>query len=423
MNQIHRSPKLNEEYEEIVHPSGIRAYIYKKDFVTTNCMLAVKFGSASERFTDRNGKTILIPDGTAHFLEHKMFEGKDGIDIMDEFYRMGADSNAYTSAYKTVYYFSSADDPYPPLELLLSFVTETHFTEESVEREKGIIKEEIQMYLDDPYSILHKNMIESMYSVLGIRKDPAGSWKTVSGINTDILKKCHEAYYKPENMVLAICGRVETSEVKAILDRVFPVKHSFRNVECIPDEPCFVAKKKRVVKMNVSKPLFSIGFKNTSIESDPYKRSVVQCCGDVVSSILFSDASPLRNRLYNEGLITNNFAFGFYHNSNYSYMYVSGESDAPETVYGLIIEYIDNLRKNGITEQEFVRAKRTLYADIIGMYDSSSEIVSSLLNFSMENSEMFDEIEIVAGMKCCDLMYILDELLDSDRSTLTIVSL
>ena len=208
---------INEKYKKYYHASGLDVYIFPKKMSTVYALLGVKYGSLYSNF--KIGEDLInVPDGVAHFLEHKLFTNEDGSDSFERFSIYGADANAYTSFNRTAYLFSCTDNFVPSLKELLYFVTHPYFTEESVASEMGIIAEEIKMYDDSPSDRCYYGMLEGMYRDNGIKKNICGTVESISKITPDILYTCYKNFYRPSNMILIVCGDVDEKEIINIVN-------------------------------------------------------------------------------------------------------------------------------------------------------------------------------------------------------------
>ena len=307
----HASCRLGEAYTTVVHPSGLSVYVYPKKMTGIYALFATNYGSLDSTFSV-DGKDETLPDGIAHFLEHKLFENEDGTDAFSAFSSLGADANAYTSYGRTAYLFSCTEHFGEALEELLRFVTTPHFTEASVKKEQGIIAEEIRMYEDSPWDRCQRLLFCALYHSHPIRKNICGSIKSIGEITPSLLYQCHRVFYHPSNMVLIVCGDVTEEQVMAVVDGVLPreVKpHTLERV--LPEEPPTVAKQRIECRMQVSKPLFCIGIKDPVLVADPKERLRRDAAMTLLDEILFSRSGELYSALFEEGIITPSF-FGDY---------------------------------------------------------------------------------------------------------------
>ena len=263
------SEYLRETFYYATHSSGLRIMLVPKRFTSFYAVLGVGYGSVDSSFMcEGEGDYIRVPDGIAHYLEHKMFECEDGTDAFAEFSRLGANANAFTTNNLTAYLFSCTDNFEQNLAQLIRFVREPYFTEENVEKERGIISEEIEMYEDDPYSALHYGMLDLLYHTHPVRINVAGTVRSVSEITADHLYRCYNAFYRLENMVLAVSGDTDIESIFEVCDRVIGDADIFSVTRAEISEPTEVRASRGVEHRPVSNPLFCIGIKDSAI-ADP----------------------------------------------------------------------------------------------------------------------------------------------------------
>ncbi len=259
---------LGESYNKYTHASGLEVYIFPKKLSTSFALFGTKYGSVDNFICAPDGTHVRVPDGVAHFLEHKLFTCEDGSDAFERFSALGADANAYTAFNRTAYYFVSSECFYESLCELCDFVTHPYFTEETVRGEVGIISEEIAMYDDTPSERCLFGMLEGLYHENAVRNNICGSAASIRKITPEILYSCYNEFYRPNNMVLILCGDVEDARALECIDAHLPESFTRkRHFEKAPDicEPSGVRCEYTEQKMKVSKPLFSIGFKDTDI--------------------------------------------------------------------------------------------------------------------------------------------------------------
>lgn len=204
-----------------------------------------------------------VPKGVAHFLEHKMFEQESGINSLDTLTALGVEANAYTTNDHTAYLFECTENFYPALDELMDYVQHPYFTDENVEKEKGIIGQEIMMYDDYPEWKVYLNTLEAMYHEHPVKLDITGTIETISHIDKDILYKCYNTFYNPANMAMVICGDFEPEKLlEEIKKRLIEKKANGEIKRIYPEEPESIVKEKTEQKMDVSEPLFTIGIKD-----------------------------------------------------------------------------------------------------------------------------------------------------------------
>jgi predicted Zn-dependent peptidase len=345
--------------------------------------------------------------GTAHFLEHKIFERPESESWEDIFSALGAEVNAYTSDDCTAYMFSATEQVSEALEALLSMVREVSVTPESVARERQIIAEEIRMNADDPWEVCYANMLRGLYAPVKqggnpVREEICGTESTIRRITPATLREVHGRFYRPENMVLAVSGRITPEEVMEVVDRVYgtaatasaPLPPSRRT----PRDPVEAYKPAVTCRMETVKPLFSIGVKLSAVPTDPRELVGLERLMTVLCEMLFSRSGDFYSALFESGLVSPGMAYGSSLGrpaldgtaEGYGYFYLSGESDDPEGVYSAFRSYIASVLENGPDPESFERARRTLYADFVYGFDSTEGVASSLMTTALDGVPLFD---------------------------------
>ena len=415
----HASPKLEESYFETRHTSGLRILVSPKDLSAAYATVGVEYGSR-----DRLAGGTL-PMGIAHFLEHKMFERADGTSWEDVFSALGAEVNAYTSDDCTAYMFSGTDRIPEALEALVAMVTDLSVTSASVSRERQIIAEEIRMNADDPWEVCYANMLRGLYAPVKaggnpVREEICGTEASIRRITPAVLGRAHKMFYRPDNMVLAVSGRITPDEVMEAVNRALegwnPSKSPFR-MPALPrrgGDPLGAYKPRVSTVMDAAKPLFSIGIKLPSPPADLHELVRLERRMTVLSEMLFSRSGDFYDALFEEGLVSPGMAYGSSlgrpcldgRGEGYGYFYLSGECDDPEKVYDAFTAYVASLREGGLDPAAFERATRTMYADYLYGFDSTEGIASSLMTTAMDGIGLYDLPELdreVTFGEVCDL--------------------
>lgn len=373
--------------------NGLTVYIAPNKTTTCHAVFYTKFGSADSNY-EKDGKKIKIPDGMAHFLEHKLFETEDGGDAFELFAQTGADANAYTSFTKTCYVFSCADEFYSSLDILLSFVSSPHFTKESVEKEKGIITEEITMYDDAPDWQCMFGMMKGMYSENNpLTVDIAGDADSVSLATDELLYSIYDDFYSLSNMTLCISGDVDPGIItdmcsalknngKSTPKAIYPKEEKASRIGYVEKE------------MQVSRPIFNFGIKDLPV-SDVYERQKRICAAAVFSSMLFGGSSEIYSELYDRGIINKTFCSEYESCESYAFYMFRGESEHVEEMYKALCEYIEKIKKCGFDKDEFETARRVVYAGAVRTFENSIRVAEDLT----ESGELlFLTPEIIANI-------------------------
>ena len=401
----HESSRLREKYYEINHRSGLKIFVFPKNFSVCYAVLGTKFGSADHTYV-LNGNKVELPDGTAHFLEHKLFENENGLNADEIFTSLGAEVNAYTTYTATRYLFSATDNYRECLETLLTFVSNPFFTEENVEKEQGIIAQEILMYDDDPYEVAMENCLKGMYKYSGVRRSICGSVESISKITPSILFEAYKAFYNLHNMMLAVCGNISATEVAQIADRILPERsEEFSALRESFSESDEVFKSRVEKRMNVSTPLFFIGVKDTIADiCDGYKRIKRSLSMTILNNMLFAGTGELYNDMLKEGLITPSFSFGYSIGEVCAMNSFSGISDFPDKVLEKLKEKACSAANGDLSEKDFERSKRSSFSAFLKSFDSSAEIADDVLSSLLSSGvDPFDVPEIIESISFDDV--------------------
>lgn len=417
------SERLRERYVRIDHPSGLPIYVFHKPMTTTYAIFSTRYGSVDTKYRLAGEKEWMeTPDGVAHFLEHKLFENADGSDSFERFSAFGADANAYTTCNRTSYLFSCTEHFEESLEELLTFVTHPYFTEESVKKEQGIIAEEIRMYDDNPWERCFQNLMEGLYESNPIRVNICGTDRSISKITPKILYECYHAFYQLSNMALIVCGDVSEESVLRVADRVLPSRSLCSEIErWEPSEPQKAYRSRINVHMQAAKPIFSIGIKDVNIPKDPVERMRRDAAQSLLEEILFSRSGVFYNELFEEGLITPSYSYGYSIAEGFAFHAITGECDTPETVEQRLWDYLNQVWQVGIDGEEFERCRRALYADEIRNYDSTEDVATELLTFVFDEAELFEYPKVIESLTLEELTPLLDEMLERSAFCLSVV--
>ncbi len=388
-----KNERLCEEYRVYKHPSGLDIYIFPKKMTSVYAIFGTKYGSIHNKFKiEGESKFTTVPDGIAHFLEHKLFAAEDGSDAFERFSEYGADANAYTSFNKTCYLFSCTENFESSLYELLSFVTHPFFTDESVASEVGIISEEIRMYDDNPQDRCFYGMLEGLYESHSIRRNICGDTESISKITPRLLYSCYDAFYRLSNMALVICGDVDDDTCLRVADNVLPKSEKeHKEVICANENEGESEKAFKPYieqRMQVSKPLFKIGFKDTDIPKLGIDRQKKDIAMAILDEMLFSDAGELYTRLLERDIISPAFSYGYSISESFAYNSLEGEADDPQLVLREILAFLDETQKKGLNYNDFLRCKRVMYADAVRSFDSTESIANNLFAFICEDTEL-----------------------------------
>ena len=397
--------KLGERYWRGKHSSGLEVVIIPKEHRKAFALFGTRYGSVHRSFKTQNDTDFLtVPDGIAHFLEHKLFENEDGSDTFSHFAALGASCNAFTSTEMTAYLFSATAKYYENLKVLLNFVTKPYFTPETVQKEMGIIGQEIRMGQDEPFHQLYYGLLDALYVNHNVKVDIAGTEETISHITDEVLYRCYRTFYNLNNMLLVLCGPWDKRQTAAVLDEVLKQSEDIRIETAFPKEPKRIHKKKVVKEAPVGTPLFAIGMKEGDLKKrvSPAQILKKQAEHEILSDILFGKSSDLYNNLYDKGLIGDKFSLEYNLSRSYGYLLLYGESSRPETVYRSVRDTVKRAA-DLITEEDFQRSRRAVYARAVQDWNSTTEIAENFMDFAFSGTDMMDYPEAVASVSFEDL--------------------
>ncbi|MGL4797439.1 MAG: EF-P 5-aminopentanol modification-associated protein YfmH [Paraclostridium sp.] len=417
---------LKEEiyYEKL--DNGLDIYFMpKKGFTKKFAVLATNYGSNELEFIPINqDKKIKVNEGIAHFLEHKMFEQPDGGNAFDKFSKLGASANAYTNFTMTAYLFSCTDNFYENLEHLIDYVQTPYFTEENVEKEKGIIEQEIKMYNDDADWNVYFNCLKAMYVNYPVRVDIAGTVESIYKITKDELYTCYNTFYNPGNMALFVVGDVEAEKVMEVAR-----KSNHYDVEKLkteitkfyPDEPENVAQKEIVEKFAVSIPMFNIGFKDNCVGFKGKELLRKEVVSEILLDMIFKRGSEVFEYLYMNGLINDNFGAGFTSQIDYGYTLIGGESNNPREVKKVILDHIEKYKKEGLSEVDFERVRKKKIGQFIKYFDSVNFIANNFISYNFKDINLLDYLEVIKEVKYEEIIDRLNNHLKEEYCVISIV--
>ena len=410
------SEKLREKYYEIDHSSGLKIFVMPKEgYNSAYAIFGTPFGSINSRFVTEKGE-VRVPDGIAHYLEHKLFESEDG-DAFARYAQTGANANAYTSFDKTCYLFSCTSRFEESLSILLDMVTSPYFTEETVAKEQGIIGQEIKMYEDSPEWRVLFNLLEALYHNHPVKIDIAGSIESIAEITPDALYTCYNSYYNLHNMALSVVGNVTVDEVLAVCDKYLAKTEKAEVESVFPSEPYEI--KESYVKQTfpVAVPLFNLGFK---MEFEKLFTDKELAHFDILMFMLASSTSPLYRELMDKGLINSTFSYELFEGGGYRSLIFSGESREPEKAAEIIRKYIDKVKAEGLDVEEFRNAKKATYGDAVSSLNSVDTVANMLEDIYFKGGNIFEYYDAVSQADSGFAEELLKKL-DTKNSALSVV--
>lgn len=415
-----KSERLGESYFEIDHPSGLKILVYpKKNYAATYAVFGTRYGSIDTEFRlNGEGKFTCVPEGIAHFLEHKLFESED-LDAFERYAKTGASANAYTSFDKTCYLFSCTGKFQESLEILLDFVTHPYFTEKTVQKEQGIIGQEIQMCRDEAGWEALFSLLRAMYKTHPVRIDIAGTVESIAEITPELLYKCYETFYNFSNMVLCVAGNVTPDEVLSVADRLLKPQKPIRIERKFHREPREVAESYTEETLSVAFPIFSLGFKEAVETPERSLREIL--ISDIILEAVAGKTSAFYSELLEAGLINTSFESEYFCGYGYAAWIFTGESPDGREVQKRITARIRALQESGISKADFERIRKKLYGRSIMQFNDIDGIANAMVSAYFCKEGLFDETEILQSLTLDEVNARLRTALQTDCASLSVI--
>ncbi|MBQ7118189.1 MAG: insulinase family protein [Clostridia bacterium] len=415
-----RNELLNEEYCEIDHSSGLKIFIMEKpDYSGAYAIFGTKYGSVDTCFKLESEKEYTtVPEGIAHFLEHKLFESEE-LDAFTRFAETGANANAYTSFDRTCYLFQCSQEFEKNLEILLDFVKAPYFTEETVQKEQGIIGQEIRMYQDSPDWQVLFNLLRGMYSNNPVRIDIAGTIDSIAQINADLLYSCYNTFYNLSNMALAVVGNVKKETVLEIVDRVIKPEAPVKFEQIIPEEPKEAAQKYIEEKMGVDMPKFALGFKNSLDTAVPSAKKTLTV--NIALDIIAGKVSPLYSELMEKGLINPAFGKEYFAGRGFAAPIFTGESTNPTEVKNAIVRKIEEIKKDGISDEDFDVSLKKMYGMAVLAFNDVDDMANNIIDAYFNGQTLFDTVELYRSITKQDVEKAINDSFDTENCCLSVI--
>ncbi len=413
-------PNLGERVYEETLPNGLRIKVVpKRGFARSYAFFATNYGSMDTRFR-LDGEDYVSPDGVAHYLEHKMFDMPDG-NALQKMSQTGASPNAFTSYNITAYHFSCTSMFEENFRTLLQFVSQGYFTQESVEKERGIIAQEIKMYADNPGSRVDENLFRAMYKNHPIRVPVAGTVESIQDITAQTLIDCHRAFYDPSNMVLCVVGDVDPQRIHDIALEILPkVPGGASERDYGEKEPAAPDQHTITQEMEVSMPMFSVGFKGAEVPKGP-QRLRQEIIGDLAGEILCGESSRLYQEMYESGLIDPGFGVSYSLVRELSMLCLGGDSEDPQAVLDAVLEEAQRVVKEGVDEELFLRLKRSAVGRRIRGLDSFEGLCYRLALSDFDGYDYFTFPELYESITAEDVRQLIAREITPEQAVLSVI--
>jgi predicted Zn-dependent peptidase len=409
--------------EELFHEkmsNGLNVYILpKKGFNKTYCTFTTKYGSVDNTFVPLGkDEYVKVPDGIAHFLEHKLFEKEDG-DVFQQFSRQGASANAFTSFTRTAYLFSSTSDVEKNLETLVDFVQSPYFSEKTVEKEKGIIGQEITMYDDNPDWRLYFGLIQNLYQNHPVKIDIAGTIESIAEIDKDWLYECYNTFYHPSNMLLFIVGPVDPEKIMTQV-RENQAKKDYKDMPEIKrkfeEEPTQAAEKKQVLQMNVQTSKTLLGIKALHVDQTGEVLLKNELTMNVLLDLLFGKSSDNYNKLYDEGLVDETFSYDYTQEQGFGFAMVGGDTAEPDKLSDRLKQMLLDAKHGSVfNDEQLDRAKKKKIGAFLRAVNSPEYIANQFTRYAFNDMNLFDVVPTLEKITLQDLQTLASEVISEER--------
>ena len=417
--QILENSKIKEKLYIEKLDNGLSIMVLPKKTRKKYIVWSVNFGSIDNKFYSQGEKNLTtVPDGIAHYLEHKLFEQENGKNSLDVLTSIGVEANAYTTNDHTAYLYECTDNFDEALEEFMDYVQHPYFTDENVEKERGIIEQEIMMYDDYPEWAVYMNAMKAMYKNNEINIDVAGTKETIAQIDKDKLYKIYNSFYYPNNMIIVIVGDFKPKEIlekiksKVILEPKEDVERVYN------EEPKEIVEKHVEKEMNISMPILLIGYKDTNLKENKIRKDIAI---DILSMILFGKSTEFFQKLYESGKLITNPTINYEFSKTFAHLLIQVQTNFVEDVIKEIDLQIENVKKNGILEEDFSRAQKAVYGSYIKDYDDVSNVASVLVADHFKNINSFDYFEEFKSVNKNYVEKVLKELFIENEKVISVI--
>lgn len=420
--QIIENLKVKEKIYTEKLENGLTVMIIPKQHTAKKYVIwGTHFGSLNNIFVPvEEEKEITIPDGVAHFLEHKLFEQANGTNSLDVLTALGADANAYTTNDHTAYLFEATDHFYEALDELMNYVQNPYFTDQNVEKEKGIIAQEINMYDDEPSWQVYMNAMKLMYKDNPMNIDIAGSVESISKINKEVLYQSYHTFYQLSNMTLVVCGDFVPEEIiQEIKKRITKQDKQVEIKKIYPEEQKEIVGKEKIVEMEVNNPIFAIGFKDQMKDSKNIVKKHIAI--EIMLYMLLGRSSAIYQELYEEGNIMAQPQLDYDFSEQYAHVLISGQSKDPKVVVEKLKNKVEEFMNNGLDQVHFTRIKKKIYGDYVSEYNEVGNIARMFLADSFKGINSFDYLEAYDTVSVEYATQVLKEVFHPDNMIVSIV--
>ena len=421
MQMIENSKVKEKLYIEKLENGLTIMCIPKKGVQKKYVIWGTNYGSNDSKFiVPGEENETEVPKGVAHFLEHKMFEQESGINSLDTLTALGVEANAYTTNDHTAYLFECTENFYPALDELMDYVQHPYFTDQNVEKEKGIIGQEIMMYDDYPEWKVYLNALEAMNHEHPVKLDITGTIETISHIDKEILYKCYNTFYNPSNMAMVVCGDFEPEELLEEIKKRLVSREANGEIKRIyPDEKKDIVKEKIEQTMEVSQPLFTIGIKDELAETKERVRKHIGI--EILLNMIFGKSSKLYKELYEEGILFSTPSLDYEFARGYAHILITGQATEPEKVYNRFKQKVEEMKNKPIDSQEFNRIKKRIYGEYVKEYNDTADIARMFLADFFKEINSFDYLEEIGTINEQYVEQLLKNVFATEKMVLSVI--
>ena len=420
--QIIENSKVKEKLYIEKLKNGLTVMIIPKKGIQKKYIIwGTNYGSNDSAFiVPGEDKVTEVPNGVAHFLEHKLFEQENGTNSLDTLTALGVNANAYTTNNHTAYLYECTDHFYEALDEFMDYVQHPYFTDENVEKEKGIIGQEIMMYDDYPEWKVYLNALVCMYHNNPVKLDIAGSIESISKIDKDILYKCYNTFYNPGNMAMVVCGDFEPEKLlEEIKKRLIDNKSNGEIKRIYQDEPQEIVKDRIKQKMEVSKPLYTIGIKDVPPDDKEIVKKHISI--EILLNLIIGSSSDLYKKLYDMGNSFTVPGIEYEFDKTYAHILITGQSKDPEELFNLFKKTVKEMKENGVNQEDFERIRKMIYGEYVKEYNEVSDISRMFLSDYFKGINSFDYIEEINTINVEYLEQVLKNVFDEKKMVLSVV--
>lgn len=413
--------RVGEKYYYAKHKSGLDIYLIPKKMSSAYALFCTRYGAVDNCFKlEGDAELTRVPDGIAHYLEHKMFENEDGIDTFARFAKYGASANAFTSMDVTAYLFKCTENFRANLEILLDYVTSPYFTPETVEKEQGIIAQEIRGREDWPEIAQYMNLLRAMYKDSQTKLNVAGTVESIREITAETLYKCYEVFYNLSNMFLCVSGDVTMEEIFAAADKILPVQEEKKIIRHYNEEGKDIVKSYVEEEFEVAKPMFLVGIKDVAKCESKREETKRGLAMQLITETLFGYSAEFSVEVYESGLIDELDA-GYHRGNTGAHFTFGGESDDIDAAYKKFVDYMEEIKRTGLDEEAFERARRMRYASYVRSFETT-DIAETFAMSLIKNIDWFDIGDIMAEITVEYANALVRELFEKEYYVLSVIN-